>query len=65
MNAVHVSKSSNTKWKRQKLLILRNEEKSWLKLLLEQSHHYLIELGPNTKKIPQNSGKQIQIPEGM
>ena len=27
--------------------------------------HYLMELGPNTKKIPQNSGKQIRIPEGM
>ena len=27
--------------------------------------HYLMELGPNPKKIPQNSGKQIRIPEGM
>ena len=27
--------------------------------------HYLMGLGPNTKKIPQNSGKQIRIPEGM
>ena len=24
-----------------------------------------MELGPNTKKIPQNSGKQIRIPEGI
>ena len=23
--------------------------------------HYLMELGPNTKKIPQNSGKQIKF----
>ena len=29
------------------------------------SSHYLMGLGPNTKKIPQNSGKQIRIPEGM
>ena len=28
-------------------------------------HHYLMGLEPNTKKIPQNSGKQIRIPEGM
>ena len=28
-------------------------------------HHYLMGLGPNPKKIPQNSGKQIRIPEGM
>ena len=27
--------------------------------------HYLMGLGPNPKKIPQNSGKQIRIPEGM
>ena len=27
--------------------------------------HYLMGIGPNTKKIPQNSGKQIRIPEGM
>ena len=27
--------------------------------------HYLMGLGSNTKKIPQNSGKQIRIPEGM
>ena len=26
---------------------------------------YLMGIGPNTKKIPQNSGKQIRIPEGM
>ena len=27
--------------------------------------HYLMGIGPITKKIPQNSGKQIWIPEGM
>ena len=27
--------------------------------------HYLMAIGPNPKKIPQNSGKQIWIPEGM
>ena len=27
--------------------------------------HYLMGIGPNTKKIPQNSGKQIRIPEGV
>ena len=27
--------------------------------------HYLMGLGPNQKKIPQNSGKQIRIPEGV
>ena len=27
--------------------------------------HYLMGMGPNTKKIPHNSGKQIRIPEGM
>ena len=27
--------------------------------------HYLMGLGLNTKKIPQNSGKQIGIPEDM
>ena len=26
---------------------------------------YLMGIGPNTKKIRQNSGKQIRIPEGM
>ena len=28
------------------------------------SGHYLMGLGPNLKTIPQNSGKQIRIPEG-
>ena len=56
----------------------KKQEKKWLrtarfaisrskncKFYSHQVVHYLMGIGPNTKKIPQNSGKQIRIPEGM
>ena len=41
--------------------------KSWSSFYIFYSKriHYLMGIGPNTKQIPQNSGKQIRIPEGM
>ena len=46
-------------------LFLKNESVKIWTSKYEIALHYLMGLGPNTKKIPQNSGKQIRIPEGM
>ena len=42
-----------------------NENKNIPRFDKSPMHYYLMGLGPNPKIIPQNSGKQIRMPEGM